>query len=483
MSKFIALVQHLLSLPESEWVEFKENNPDPDRIGRYISALANSAAIANRSYGYVIWGVNDRTRTPVGTTFEPQGVKAGNEELEGWLNRVISPNIGHHFTSIEYEGHNLVVLTIPRASATPVAFKGIEYVRVGSYTKSLRDAPDKARQLWRSFERVPFERQFAMEGLDVSEALSYLDAPAYFDLMKMRYPATQDQVAERLLDEQILAVNEGGELAITNLGAILFAKRLDAFGRLSRKAIRVIRYEGTSKSSETREQTGTKGYAAGIEGLLGYINSFVPRNEAIGQALRTEAPMYPELAIRELVVNALIHQDFDITGTGPMIEIYPDRIEITNPGKSLNSVDRLLDKPSRSRNEAIASLMRTLGICEERGSGIDKVVELTEIYQLPAPEFIENDDSFRATLFSHRSWADMDKADRLRATYLHACLRHVIRDYMTNSSLRERLGVDARNAAAVSRLINDAIQEGLIRPYREDAGKKYAKYVPFWAAI
>ncbi len=89
---------------------------------------------------------------------------------------------------------------------------------------------------------------------------------------------------------------------------------------------------------------------------------------------------YPELAIRELVANALIHQDFFISGAGPMVEIFENRIEITNPGSPLVSTARFIDTPPRSRNETLASMMRRFGICEERGSGIDKVITQVELY-------------------------------------------------------------------------------------------------------
>jgi ATP-dependent DNA helicase RecG len=109
-------------------------------------------------------------------------------------------------------------------------------------------------------------------------------------------------------------------------------------------------------------------------------------------------PRYPEIAIREITANALIHQDFTVTGSGPLIEMYLDRIEVTNPGNSLIPPDRLLDE-RRSRNEKLASLMRDLNICEERGSGLDKaMIEIEELH-LPAPEFVSSSNSMRVVLF------------------------------------------------------------------------------------
>jgi len=186
--------------------------------------------------------------------------------------------------------------------------------------------------------------------------------------------------------------------------------------------------------------------------------------------------------VRELVANALIHQDFFVTGAGPMVEIFNDRIEITNPGAPLVDTQRFVDTPPKSRNEALASLMRRIGICEERGSGVDKVVHQTELYQLPAPLFEAAGDNTRAVLFAHRPLTRMDKADRVRACYLHACLRYVNREYVTNTSIRERFGIEAQNIAAASRLIREAVETGLLVPYDAEAAPKLRRYMPWWAA-
>ena len=193
-----------------------------------------------------------------------------------------------------------------------------------------------------------------------------------------------------LQEEEFIKKNENGKWDITNLGAILFAKNLNDFKNIKRKSIRVIQYDGKNKLKTIREEVGDKGYAIIFEGIIKYINTIIPKNEIIGEALRKEVSMYPELAIREAVAairkafaNSLVHQDFNISGTGPMVEIYTDRIEITNHGKHLVKIDRFIDNPPKSRNEQLASFLRRIGVCEERGSGFDKIVYSTEIYQLP----------------------------------------------------------------------------------------------------
>ena len=191
--------------------------------------------------------------------------------------------------------------------------------------------------------------------------------------------------------------------------------------------------------------------------------------------------MFPELAVRELVANALIHQDFFVTGAGPMVEIFADRIEITNPGEPLVDTQRFVDTPPKSRNEELASMMRRFRICEERGSGIDKVIAQVELFQLPAPLFEVPPGFTRVVLFAHRPLTRMDRTDRVRAVYLHACLRYVNREQMTNTSVRERFGIEPTNKAVASRLIRDALDAGLIRLVNKDVADKLRSYVPFWA--
>lgn len=273
----------------------------------------------------------------------------------------------------------------------------------------------------------------------------------------------------------------GGKWNITNLGAVLFAKKLTDFSHLKRKVIRVIVYKDNNRINTLREQESIEGYAVGFESLMSLITTLLPQHEVIGQALRKEIPMLPIPAIRELVPNAMIHQDFHITGTSPMIEIFSDRMEITNPGLPLVKTDRFLDSPPRSRNEALASFMRRIHICEERGTGIDKTVYQTELYQLPAPLFETTDEHTRVILFAHKNLNEMDKNDRIRACYLHACLKWVSKDYLTNTSLRERFGIEKQNKAAASRYIREAVESGAIKPLDETASKKMMKYVPYWA--
>lgn len=477
------LMDELLKQPkETEWLEFKLNNADPQEIGEYISALANSACLHDRPNGYLIFGIEDKNYALKGTNFRPKDTKCGNEELENWLARCLEPRIDFKVIEIVYRGCQLVIFVIDCTQSQPVSFKDIPYVRIGTYKKKLRDFPEKERKIWMKASRHTFERQIALSGLSADDVLKLLDYPNYFQLLKLNLPSNKQGIIDKFQAESLIEKESTSNYRILNLGGILFAKNLNDFPTLKRKAIRVIFYKNNDRIETISEKNGTKGYVVGFEHLIAFITDRLPQNEIIGQAFRKEIKMFPEIAIREIVANALIHQDFNETGTGPMIEIFQNRIEITNPGKPLISTLRFIDHNPQSRNEVLASFLRRAAICEERGSGIDKVIKSIEAFQLPAPNFMEGDNYLRTILYAHKPLNKMDRDDKLRACYQHCCLRYVMGEHATNSSLRERFKVEEKNYSIVSRIIGDAIKEELIKPYDpENQAKKYAKYVPFWA--
>lgn len=326
-----------------------------------------------------------------------------------------------------------------------------------------------------------FEVEIASGKHTTEEIVSQLDIQSFFDLLSKPFPQDIEAIVSALEAEQ-LVTRAGRVFSITNLGALLFAKDLHQYDHLKRKAVRVIVYEKTDRLRTLKEQEFGKGYAAGFESLLNYVNDQVPRNEVIERALRKEVKMYPTLAIRELVANAIIHQDFAEIGTGPTVEIFTDRLEITNPGRPLISTIRFIDSPPQSRNETLASFMRRLNFCEERGSGIDKVIFEVEFFQLPAPEFIETDNHTKVTLFSHRPLTKMERSDKIRACYQHCCLKYVSGERMSNQTLRTRFNIAEKNYAIASRIISDTMDAKLIKPADpQSRSRKYATYIPFWA--
>jgi len=478
----IVLIDDLLN-NESEkgTVEFKHNNEDPEMIGKLCSALSNRARIDQKDFAYVIWGIEDGTKEIVGTTFNPETKKKGNQVFVMWLSKMLNPHITINFRNVEHPKANLVLLEIPATHTTPVEFDKTAYVRIDSATPRLSDFPDYFLSLINNLRSYMWEKAIAKSFVTADDVLNLLEYTVYFKKTKQNLPDNKKGILERLEADSLIKKDVGGHWNITNLGAILFAENLDDFDTsLSRKGIRFVAYDGDNRAATVKQRIdGKKGYAKAFAGVVQYINDLLPVNEHIGSTQREPQLLFPEIAIRETIANALIHQDMTISGTGPLIELFDTRLEITNPGKSLVQTDRMIDLPPRSRNEALASLMRRMKMCEEQGTGLDKVIISVEINQLPPPKFQEMDNAMRVVLFAPRSFAEMSVSERTRACYQHSIMKYLDGDKMKNASLCERFGIDKKNAAQASIVIKKTIEIGFIKV--SDPEHPRGGYEPIWA--
>lgn len=482
MKNLDKLVAELVKLPnETEWLEFKSNNYRPEMIGEDISALANSAALHEKSAAYMIWGVDDKTHEIKGTTENLKTIKKGEQELESWLRNMLSKNVDFEFETVEMNNTTVGVLIIYKAVNQTVTFMKTDYIRIGSYTKKMNNYPEVQIKVWDKIRNSKFEEQIAKDDLELSDALRYIDYSLYFDITGIPQPSDNSGICHYMLEEGILFKQDNGLFSITNLGAILFAKRLSDFPKIFRKAIRVVQYQGNSRMNMLKEDVGNKGYVVGFEGLIKYIEALIPTQELIVGALREKKTAYPILAIREAIANALVHQDFSITGTSPVVEVFDNRIEITNSGTPLVDIKRIIDNPPKSRNEKLAALMRRLKMCEELGTGWDKIVTTCEMLQLPAPKIDLYEESTKVTLFSEVPFSSISPEDKLWACYLHSCVMYVQGEQLTNTTLRKRFGLKESSSGTVSRLIKDAVDRHYIKPLDPTTAPRYMKYIPIWA--
>jgi ATP-dependent DNA helicase RecG len=482
----VRLLLELTSLPtETEWVEFKQNYLQLEQIGEYISAMANTAALLGRECGYLVWGVKDDTHELVGTTFNPKSTssRVGNQDIEIWTSVHLNPRIDFRMERFQHDGKYFVICTVPAARHAVVEFRNVGYVRVGATKTNLNTQPEKLRSLLLILNQYEFEVETVVDRLKRDEIENLLSLETYYQLMGQPMPSTKAAV-DAFIKEKLVLIRDDGTYSITNMGAILFAHALDDFDALRRKSIRIIEYKGSGRTETKQEVEDVRGYAVGFVGIIGRLKQLLPVNEVIENALRKQVPVFPEIALRELVANELIHQDFTVKGAGPMIEIFADRIEFTNPGESMVDTLRIIDAPPQSRNDRLASLMRRLNICEERGSGIDKVIRSVEMFQLPAPKFEKVNGFTRATLYAPIPFKDMDKSDRIRACYQHACLMYVNNQKTTNASVRQRFGLTENDVALATRIIRDTSEADKIKPKTDDTGvvgRRYVEYLPFWA--
>ncbi|MDZ7952430.1 ATP-binding protein [Nostoc sp. DedQUE09] len=457
---------------ETENLEFKQAKQQFNKV----DLLKYCVALANEGGGYLVFGVTNRPpRQVVGSQAFPS-----QTSLNEIKSRIVE-KLGFRVdvTELAHPNGRVLVFEIPpRPLGQAYTFDGAYLMRSGEDLRPM--TPDVLKKIFAEDQQDWF-CQAARCDASPDDVIALLDTQTYFELLKIPYPTTRDAVLDRLQSQQLIKLTAHG-WTITNLAAILLAKKLDAFSpTLARKAPRVVIYEGINKLKTRNDTTGIRGYAVGFDGLVDFIHSAAPQNRFIEEVVREEVKMFPKQALRELIANALVHQDILATGTSVMIEMYSDRIEISNPGIPPIKVERFIDE-NRSRNEQLANLMRLFHICEEKGSGIDKVVSAAEMFQLPAPDFRVGDTRTTAVLFAHQDFADMSKSDRIRACYQHCCLLYVSNQRMSNQTLRERFRLSESQAANVSYIIGFTKEAGLIKADEsESTSTRYARYLPFWA--
>lgn len=450
-------------------------------IGEDISALANSATLNDRDYAYLIWGVDDGSHEIVGTKVRLQLEKKGEQELENWLRYLLSKNADFEFYDTEVDGKHVELIRIHKALNEPVAFQKTDYIRSGSYTKKLNEFPTFRAQLWDKLRHSLFEDVRVKIDQRYEDIIRLLQVDAYFTLLKIPQPTEKDAVIHYLNEDRIIRKQDNGLYSITNLGALLFAKDLNEFARLGRKSMRVVQYKGKNRLLLQKEESFVQGYAVCFENIVRYVNALLPSNEDVNTVQLSTISKFPLPSIREAIANSLIHQDLYITGAAPVVEIFENRVEVTNPGTPLVDVLRIIDNPPKSRNEKLASLMRRLKMCEELGRGWDRMVLACEAQFLPAPRIDVFQDSTKVTLFSKIEFSNIPMEEKLWSCYLHACLMYVQGEVLTNKSLRDRFGVKETSAGSISRLIKESVREKLIKPIDPDTAKRYMKYIPIWA--
>lgn len=481
MTELCALLDKLTDeTDERPWLEFKHNQWDPDQIGRNVSAMSNSAMLHDKRRAFLVWGVENGSHQKVGTSVRLARKKGrGSENFENWINRIIAPRIMLRLHDFQCDDLSFAILEIEPTYESPVRFDGEAYIRLGENTRPLREFPNIERDIWLRTGSRRFEDAIATSGKTPAELSELLDLRAYYELMEIPVPRSRATILNKFSEINYLRDTEDGRFDVTNLGALLLAYDLRQFPHLTDKAPRVVKYLGANKLKAEPEEAHTAGYASGFKSLLAFIQDRVAEERIVSGKRRKVFPYHDDI-LRELLANSLVHQDLMSAGAGPMIEIFSNRIEFANPGKSLIDRDMIIND-KQSRNVKLAAAMRDLGLCEERGSGLDKAFQAAEDTGLPAPDIVVTASATRATVFSETAFDVMKKSDKMRSLYFHCALRYASRDYMTNASLRERFGLPASEMQTVTDLITTAKKGKKIIPADPDQGKRNAAYIPYWA--
>jgi ATP-dependent DNA helicase RecG len=474
-----ALLANLTALPgETDWVEFKRSNFDAEAVGKYVSGLANAAMFERKQHAFMVWGVADGTHEIVGTKVQLGSEKVGSEAFLFWLNKGVRPKINIRHVPFDLDGKHIEMLVIEPGYQQPVSFQSREFIRVATSLLPLSEHPEKHRALWQITSSYSFEQSAIAGHMSINDIFAHFEVEKLLEPLgvRSRTPANTIQILEQ---HGLIRDNSQGGYEIFALLAICCAKNMNEFPLLEQRGARVITYAGTDKLKGADDDIeGQRGYLVAFPALLRHIMSGIPSEEQILHGVRSRIHKIPEDAIREFLANALIHQDFTAKGERPLIEIYKDRVRFINPGVPLISVERFIDGGTVTRNPKFANLMRIAGLCEQRGSGVDRAVREIERAVLPPPLFTAVEGSVTVTAFMPRRFADMTPEERMRACFQHAQICQERNDPMSNASLRKRFGLADKQISQVSIVIRETIEAGKIRPLNEDQANRNARYVP-----
>lgn len=475
------LEQSLHPLPhEINNLDWKEGMPaESKRLAAHLSAFANLSGGGFLVFGVSPFGeVRGVTQEELAKTVE----KMGNIARDG-----LQPSCQIDHAALAYPDptgdSRLLVVYVPEATQKPVRLRGksveFSYVRSGGQTRKMDEAEIRRALLSsrpQRFEELPITASRPddlLKSIDVAPVCQRLNEPL---------PEDPEKRAD-LLTNLGFAVRSPQGMTPTYLGVLVACRDFTIVPGCERFGVQVTQYRGTSKLSALKEIRYAEGFVHCFDRMIGELVALLPHSEVLERATRKTFPIYPEVALRELIANALVHRDYGRSDSRVQIEVYEDRLEITNPGSLLPGmeVNRLIDQQPRARNEVLASFMRRVGFCEERGSGIDRAAFEIEVYGLPAIEFIDYPDSFRAILFAPKSFRQMAQAERIRTAYQHTCLHYVMQKRVTNASLRERLKLRPNQSQLVSKLIRQTLKAGLLKVANPGASPRYIHYVPYWA--
>ncbi len=475
------LSESLRPLPqEPNELDWKESlSPNKRRLTEHLSAMANLAG-----GGTLVFGIDNKDAKAIGISATDMDMISG--QLANLAREALEPKVRLDHAVIDWEGVALLLVHVMESAVKPVHLRGKDiehsFIRSGGTTRSASRQEIGAMMLHSKNPR--WEELRAGLLMSAEEVIAKLDHERILNLLERPTPTTTDELLAWMEAERLIERVDAAGFYITNFGGIAAARKLTDFDNLARKAVRVVIYKGLNKAATEREYEGSRGYAGAFQSLLRFLGTILPQSEIIQKALRKKVTIYPEVALRELIANALIHQDFSLTGTGPMVEIFADRIEIRSPGRLLPSkkIDRLIGTQPESRNEFLAKAFRRYKICEERGSGLLKAGLEIELFGLPPLQFEEGENYFKVTMYAPRTFAEMSQRERISACYQHAVIRHLSSGTMTNTSLRERLKMPEKQRAMVSLLIKETLNERLIkRSDPESTSLKFSEYVPHWA--
>ena len=396
----LATLDALQRLPrEQGTVEFKSNLAEPEDIGQYISALANTAALHGHERAWLVWGVSDGTHVVTTTTFDPFGRKVGNQALIMWLQALTRPRADFEFHEVAHPLGRVVMLEIHPARSAPVAFQGVRYIRVDSHKVNLSDHPDKEARLWARLGVKDDWTGVVVPGATLSDLDAEAVAAARVRFTEYLLRGEPDERRHEALRQEIAGWSDE---------TLLNKAHVTKQGRITRSALLLL---GKDESAHFLAPADVKvtwalrdadnGHVTsqpfGLPFLLGTERAFARvRNETIdhmpdGTLFPTPVPRYDNWVIREALHNAVAHQDYQLGGKINLVE-HPDRLVLSNLGQFIPpSVEWMLEHqspPEHYRNQWLIDGMIRLRMIDQAGSGIRRMFATQRRRLFPMPDYV-----------------------------------------------------------------------------------------------
>jgi ATP-dependent DNA helicase RecG len=382
-----ALLDRLLREPhETEWLEFKDNNYEPQILGEYLSALSNAACLAGKPRGYLVFGIQDQTHAVVGTQFDPYAVKAkGNQDLLLWLAAGLQPNVGFEVHFLAHPKGKVVFFEVGPAWDRPVRFYGTAYIRVGTSKTELHKYPEKERAIWS--RRTDWSGQ-VREGATLND----LDAAALVKAREQFCVKHPHQAAEVSTWDKATFLNKArftvrGE--VTNAALLLLGKPESAT-LLSPAVARISWILKDAQNRELDYEHFGPPFLLQVDRVLGRIRNLNIRTMPSGTLFPQEITQYDPWVIREALHNAIAHQDYGLRGRVNVVET-PSSILLTNVGSFLpGDVDKVIlqDAPLEIyRNPFLAEAMVNLNMIDTQGGGIKRMYQKQMQRFFPMPDY------------------------------------------------------------------------------------------------
>lgn len=395
------LVRGLLEYStEQTWFEFKDGNDNPERIGKYISALANSACSVNQPNGYLIWGIEDATHKIVGTTFNPDTAKMGNQGLRLWLHTLLRPELSFEFYPCVIEGMRLVVLEVEAAYRQPIAFQGTAYGRVGESLQPLDKLPRIAEQIFRTVGK-DWSAEILLEASrkDLDDEAVKVARERYSDKHKddAFFPEIADWDDLTFLNKAKLAID--GKLT---RAAIILLGKPESTHFLNESVAKITWNLLDEEDNSLDYKHFGPPFLLAVSKVYAKVRNLTLRTIPPGTLFPMEISQYDEWVFREALHNCIAHQNYALCCSITVSEC-PDRVIFANAGVFLpGTIENVLQDNKRPRfypNKLLTEAMAELKMIDTIGSGIRRMFLSQKRRFMPLPEYQIEADMVVATLF------------------------------------------------------------------------------------